>query len=78
MEAGPAAGAHITDLNGSQFPLTRNASLSRKPDMHQSQSSNSALAGFSHPRKRDLLALIPDLLANHAISLLPLLTLYKM
>lgn len=77
MEAAPAAGVHITDLNESQFPLTRNASLSRKPNIHQSQSSSSALAGSPHPGKQDLLALILDLLANHAISLLPLLTLCK-
>lgn len=34
--------------------------LSRKPNRHQSQSSNSALASLVHPRKQDLLALEGD------------------
>lgn len=34
--------------------------LSRKPNRHQSQSSNSALASLVHPRKQDLLTLEGD------------------
>ena len=43
---------HNTDLNLSQPTLTGNASVSRKPTTHQSQSYNSALASLPGPRDR--------------------------
>lgn len=54
--------------------------LSRRPNIHQSQSSTSALARLPHPRKQDLKCLSGNpwpLSQSCPISVVPLLTLYK-
>lgn len=62
--------AHITNLNLSQSTLT-GKHLTRKPNLPQSQSSNSVLVGSPYSKKQDLRPYkeIPNLLANHALFL---------